>query len=832
MNAKILTGLLLLLFPLSALAGPTDEFTLGVWYGGGRYRAPSLSRDPKSERSLWETDLKNISSLGFNSIKVWIDWATAERTEGNFDFSVLDQILEIIEENNLDLKVIIQVYADSSPDWVGEKHPDGEFVGSNDRHIHSQSAPGYCFDHPGVRTLMLRFYEEIGKAAARHSDLIYGFDIWSEPHIVNWIVFWDMASTNVEFCYCNHTMSRFREYLKTKYDGDLERLNTAWYRTFGSWSQVAPPRFGTIISYADYLDWVYEFIPKKIADDLAMKSEALREGFGLERDVVITAHSSNPSLIGTPFDDYGMADDWLMSESLRTAFSSAKIISKKKSAPSKKTFSSGGKKVDPKKSSVASSVTSSQANMKPENSNGAQAPSSSLTTSAFYGSSFYPIFPGGSYGGRDNILGTLAYTGAYSASNRRGFFVGELQAGQGTSGMTINTQVTPAHHRDWIWSLIAHGAKSISVYAYYPMNTGYESNGFGLVNLDGTPTARAISTGSIARVVSRHQALFAHSLPEPAQVAVLYNPVAYYLGGNLGGPGGSILSSTRGIYGGIYTANPSVPVEFVHSSDVERGMLLKNAYKLLIMPFPLALSNETAQAIMRFIDAGGAVAAEARVGWTDALGTASGRIPGLGLDKYFGAHERELRPIDSAHADSFYYLFDENAPEMFKGLKVPSNTFEEVLEKDADTAKVVASFKDGEAAVIVNEIEGKGKTMLIGSSIGLPSKSGDESARKVIAGMLEWAGVVPLVRNVTNGGDNFVPRVITSENEGYTLIAINRAEEDISSTKVTLGFTCEKATVVTEDDREIEVEVDEKEGTTTVTLPDMPSKEVCVINFK
>ena len=819
MKRALIAGIVLLLAVTSATdvvdepTKPTDEFTLGVWYGGGRYRAPSLSRNPKAERASWETDLKNISALGFNAIKVWVDWATVERVEGTFDFTGLEQILEIIEENNLGLKVIIQVYADSSPDWVGLKHPDGEFVGSNDRHIHSQSAPGYCFDHPGVRELMLRFYEEIGKAAAKHSDLIYGFDVWSEPHIVNWVAFWDMSSTKVEFCYCNHTMNRFREYLKSKYDSDLESLNTAWYRTFGSWSQVEPPRFGTIISYADYLDWVYEFIPHKIADDLAMKSESLRNGFGIERDVVITAHSSNPSLIGTPFDDYGMADDWLMSESLRTAFSSSKMSAPKKRSPKKgKAFSLFGKS-------------------EPQN-EGASEPErdSELATSAFYGSSFYPIFPGGSYGGRDNILGTLAYTGAYSASGRKGFFVGELQAGQGTSGMTINTQVTPAHHRDWIWSLIAHGAKSISVYAYYPMNTGYESNGFGLVNLDGTPTERAVATGKIAQVVSKHQKLLAHSMPEPAQVAVLYNPVAYYLGGNLGGPGGSILHSTRGIYGAIYTANPSVPVEFIHSSDVERGMLLKNQYKLLILPFPLALSNATAQAIMRFIDAGGAVAAEARVGWTDALGAASPRIPGLGLDAYFGAHEKELRPINADRAQDFKYTFNEDAYKALVGLEVPSNTFEEVLEKDAESAKVVATFEDGAPAVVVNEREGGGKTMLIGSSIGLPSRYENANARKVIASLLDWAGVVTLVRNVTDGGDNFVPRVIQSEKEGYTLIAINRSGNDISGTKVTLGFKAEKAVIVTEDDKEIEF-VDNGDGTITVTLPDMPSKEVCVINF-
>ena len=38
-------------------------------------------------------------------------------------------------------------------------------------------------------------------------------DVWSEPHMVNWVWF----NTPVEFCYCPHTQARFREWLKPKY---------------------------------------------------------------------------------------------------------------------------------------------------------------------------------------------------------------------------------------------------------------------------------------------------------------------------------------------------------------------------------------------------------------------------------------------------------------------------------------------------------------------------------------------------------------------------------------------------------------------------------------
>ena len=58
--------------------------------------------------------------------------------------------------SNRGLKVIIQIYLDSAPDWVGVKYPDGPFVDRSGTVIQSQSAPGFCIDHAGVRQLMGR----------------------------------------------------------------------------------------------------------------------------------------------------------------------------------------------------------------------------------------------------------------------------------------------------------------------------------------------------------------------------------------------------------------------------------------------------------------------------------------------------------------------------------------------------------------------------------------------------------------------------------------------------------------------------------------------------
>src|SRR6476660_2767640 len=136
---------------LTALAQyPRAEnfFPVSVWYGGGKARAPMLERNPGSKVDAWRKDLIQVKKLGFNTVRCWIDWASGEPDEGQYRFETIDTILKLAEEQHL--KVIVQVYMDSAPAWVGRKFPDALFVSSNGMAIHPESAPGYCRDNPGV----------------------------------------------------------------------------------------------------------------------------------------------------------------------------------------------------------------------------------------------------------------------------------------------------------------------------------------------------------------------------------------------------------------------------------------------------------------------------------------------------------------------------------------------------------------------------------------------------------------------------------------------------------------------------------------------------------
>ena len=124
-------------------------FPMAVWYGGGKARAPMLERDARSKKEIWRSDIRQIKALGFNTVRAWIDWASGQPSDTAYNFETLDVLLELAEE--VGLRLLLQVYMDSAPQWVGEKFPDSFFVSSNGDAIEPESSPGYCRDHPGVR---------------------------------------------------------------------------------------------------------------------------------------------------------------------------------------------------------------------------------------------------------------------------------------------------------------------------------------------------------------------------------------------------------------------------------------------------------------------------------------------------------------------------------------------------------------------------------------------------------------------------------------------------------------------------------------------------------
>ena len=673
--------LIWLLLPalLGAQTYRPDFFPMAVWYGGGKARAPMLEPHPRDKKETWRRDLRQIRSLGFNAIRCWIDWASGEPVEGQHRFDTVDVLLELAQEEQL--KLIIQVYMDAAPDWVGRKFPDSLFMTAGGEVMRSESSPGYCFDHPGVRKAELAFFTALAERAAR-SPAFLGWDLWSEPHVINW------ATANYlyrpEFCYCPSSVRRFRAWLQKKYPS-LEALNQAWYRRFQSWEEVEPSRLSTILSYTDYIDW-RTFIQQKLGEDLHLRFEAVKRG---APGRIATSHAASPSLFTSPHAGDGSPDDWIM-----------------------------------------------------------------IRQADFYGTSFYPkhsMAVGRDPAWRAALL-DFERSSAFSPGGHGGFWVGELQGGFGTVALNVSATVTAGDLRNWTWSALARGAKAVNYYAWYPMSTGYESGGYGLIQLDGTITERSRAAGEIARVVERHQKLFLDAHPPQSEVAIVYNPLSYMVGGRQRaatfiGPQSEVGSIERDSWLGVYRAlfPTNVPVDFVHAGQLTAAEL--GRYRLVIFPYPLMIPERAAGLLRDYVREGGSLVSEARLAWNNENGRASEIIPGLGLHEVAGCRETAVQSVPGSRTE-LRWSASEIVP---AGTRLPARLYEETLEPEGASARVVARFADGRPAAVMASY-GKGKSLTLGSYLAVAYENRHDAAiQKFFAGLLDWAGIARPVE--VSGGD-------------------------------------------------------------------------------
>jgi beta-galactosidase len=631
-------------------------FPVAVWYSGGTARAPMLSPiEPGSERA-WRQDLATIKALGFNTVRTWVEWSAGEPREGEFQFGQLDLMLRLAEEAGL--KVIVQVYVDSAPEWLSRKYPDGWFVSQGGTPIRSQAAPGSCFDHPGVRRAVLRFFEE----AARHasaSPAFFAYDLWSEPAVMNWAL--PSYVPNAQFCYCPHSIARFREWLRARH-GSLDGLNKSWYRTFTDWDEVEPPRFGTILTYADFMDWRV-FIGEKIAADLKSRADAVR---GVDPAHMATSHAPNPSpVFRTLADGMDASDDYLMKQS-----------------------------VD------------------------------------LFGTSFYPKLTSPD---RDFPLErrALVFDMARAVTGDRGFSIGELQAGYGVHGTVTGNPITPNDLELYAWSAASRGARAISFYAFYPMSTGYESGGYGLVHLDGSLTARSRRAGAAARTIAANADVLLAARPVRADVAVVFNPLVPLLGGEQAfGDRRAMHRAVAGYHRMFFERN--IPVDFPSARELSPGSLRE--YALVILPCPILLTSQMAAALDDYVKGGGHLLAEARPGWQDERGHAAPVLPAFGWDQMFGVRESEVLPVKQAVV-------------RWAGRVFSGTTFVEHFEVRDPAARVVATFEDG-APAAYERAHGKGRAIILGTFAGERNALEPVPMNPLGDLLVEWARIaVPDLRS-------------------------------------------------------------------------------------
>jgi beta-galactosidase len=119
----------------------------------------------------------------------------------------------------------------------------------------------------------------------RDNPGLYGYDIWNECSL------YDAKS----MCYCPATQNSFREWLKEKYDGNLDTLRKTWRRySLSSWDDIEMPR--QIQPFPDTIDMLH-FQNDNAQKWFKMRRDAIREA---DKKNYIVAHGNAKTFCDLP----------------------------------------------------------------------------------------------------------------------------------------------------------------------------------------------------------------------------------------------------------------------------------------------------------------------------------------------------------------------------------------------------------------------------------------------------------------------------------------------------------------------------------------------------
>lgn len=188
-------------------------------------------RTPTPLLTEWEKDIANMEAFGLDAMQIRINWRWNERKENEYDFSDVDRLMELAEQNNR--KVIIKFLLECAPQYIFDKY-DGTRIGPRGEQLrggaHGAFYGGWrpCFTNPKVRERAVLFVEKVAERYAGHKNLIL-WNAWNE-----------IRNKPIEDCFCSHCRKEFGAYLKDKF-GTVEELNTFYGTAEESFDNVALP---------------------------------------------------------------------------------------------------------------------------------------------------------------------------------------------------------------------------------------------------------------------------------------------------------------------------------------------------------------------------------------------------------------------------------------------------------------------------------------------------------------------------------------------------------------------------------------------------------------
>ena len=226
-----------------------------------------------------------------------------------------------------------------------------------------------------------------------------------------------------------------------------------------------------------------------------------------------------------------------------------------------------------------------------------------------------------------------------SAAGKKPFWISEMAGGAANiRGFDKSRLPRPKDMHTWNWLAAAMGSRGTVHWCYLTERTGQEAGGYGLVRLDGEHTPRSRAVQEVAARLKQEQDVLL-SATVATQVAVLYDPDASSLLFAMEMEDTLYGNSHIGYYRAVWKSDLS-------ARYVTPEQLDTIPEKVLLVPMALVMTERTAEAIARYVEAGGVLIAEARTGMFDSRGWMHEALPAGLLSDVCGVVEEEMVSSD------------------------------------------------------------------------------------------------------------------------------------------------------------------------------------------
>ena len=207
--------------------------------------------------------LMNLAKINNASVAIFA-WKALEPEEGVYTFEWLDETMDRLAANGK--KVILATPSGARPAWMDRKYP--EVLRVNDgrvKNLHGERH-NHCYTSPYYRRKVFEMNQMLAKRYKDHKAL----------------GMWHISNEYGGDCHCPLCQQAFRDWLRKKYDNDIDKLNGQWWtgfwsKKYSSFDEIeSPAPQGERCIHGLNLDWL-RFVTYQTTDFMEQEIKAVKE---------------------------------------------------------------------------------------------------------------------------------------------------------------------------------------------------------------------------------------------------------------------------------------------------------------------------------------------------------------------------------------------------------------------------------------------------------------------------------------------------------------------------------------------------------------------------